>query len=348
MGYTISDIAATLGASPIGGNFSTQITSVASLEQAEAGQLSFLGNEKYLPQFRETKASAVLVPSEIKDGPDGVTLIPVANPSFAFSQVMASLVGDTVQYPLGVSSGAYIDPEAILNPAKVSIAAGVVVGAGATIGEGTTLRPGVVIEPMAKVGKDCLLHANAVVREQCELGDRVVLQPNAVIGSDGFGFELINGKHEKIPQVGIVVIEDDVEIGANSIVDRARFGKTFIGEGTKIDNLNQIAHNVEFGKHCLMAAQSGIAGSSKLGDYVTLAAQTGVTGHVELGDQTVVGARSGVSKSLEGNQVYLGYPAIPMKESQRSRAFVKRLPKMANELRDLKARIEEIEQNLQD
>jgi UDP-3-O-[3-hydroxymyristoyl] glucosamine N-acyltransferase len=185
-----------------------------------------------------------------------------------------------------------------------------------------------------------LLHGNVTVRERCILGSRVVLQPGAVIGSDGFGYELVSGRHERIPQVGIVVLEDQVEVGANSTIDRARFGETRIGEGTKIDNLVQIGHNAVIGKHCLLVAMAGVAGSSKLGNYVTLAARAGVTGHVEVGDHVVVAGMSGVAKSISAPGVYMGKPARPMKDEMKSMAAVARLPKVLRELKALQREVE--------
>ncbi|HEY8961727.1 MAG TPA: UDP-3-O-(3-hydroxymyristoyl)glucosamine N-acyltransferase, partial [Luteolibacter sp.] len=193
-----------------------------------------------------------------------------------------------------------------------------------------------VVGEDAVLGRDCHLYANVTVRERCVLGDRVILQPGAVIGSDGYGYEFSNGRHLKIDQVGIVELGDDVEIGANTTIDRARFGKTVVGEGSKIDNLVQIAHNVVIGKHCLVISQSGIAGSARLGDYVTAAAQVGVAGHVSVGDKAILGARTGVTSNLEGGITYLGNPAVPFAQEQKTRALVRRLPKLVEEVRALK------------
>ncbi|MGB0776104.1 MAG: UDP-3-O-(3-hydroxymyristoyl)glucosamine N-acyltransferase, partial [Akkermansiaceae bacterium] len=186
------------------------------------------------------------------------------------------------------------------------------------------------------------LHANATVRERCLIGSRVILQPGCVVGSDGYGYELVDGKHKKIDQVGIVVIEDDVEIGANTTIDRARFGKTLIGEGTKVDNLVQIAHNVRIGKHCLIVAQCGIAGSSQVGDYVTFAGQAGTTGHVKVEDKAVLTARSVAMKDLDGGQVYMGMPARPLRQEQKKLAALARLPKLMAEVKELKKRLDDL------
>jgi UDP-3-O-[3-hydroxymyristoyl] glucosamine N-acyltransferase len=191
------------------------------------------------------------------------------------------------------------------------------------------------------LGKDCLLHPGVIIREACLIGDRVILQPGCVIGSDGYGFDLVNGKHQKTPQVGIVEIEDDVEIGANCCVDRARFGSTVVGEGTKVDNMAQIGHNVKIGKHCLVVAQCGIAGSSRLGNYVTIAAQAGVAGHLEVTDQSVLAAQSGLFKSIKKPGVYMGNPARPIREEQRKLAALSRLPELRKEFGALKKKLEE-------
>ncbi len=189
----------------------------------------------------------------------------------------------------------------------------------------------------AKVGADCQFAARVTLGARCTVGNRVVLHSGVVVGSDGFGFEFANGRHVKIPQTGIVQIDDDVEIGANTTVDRARFGRTWIGEGTKIDNLVQIAHNVVIGKHCILVAQTAIAGSSKLGNYVTMAGQTAVVGHIEIGDQCVVAARSGVSKNLGAKEIVWGSPAVPMREAKEQMAYTRRLPKLYARVKALEA-----------
>jgi UDP-3-O-[3-hydroxymyristoyl] glucosamine N-acyltransferase len=182
------------------------------------------------------------------------------------------------------------------------------------------------------VGEHCRLHAKVAIREGCLLGNRVVIQPGAVIGSDGFGFELVDGRHQKIEQRGIVQIDDDVEIGANTTIDRARFGRTWIGEGTKIDNLVQIGHNVRIGKHSIIVALTGIAGSAVIGDYVVIAAQSGVAGHLQIGDQSTFAARSGVTKSLPGGQIYAGYPAMPADKHRKMTVLQRRLERFQQQL----------------
>jgi UDP-3-O-[3-hydroxymyristoyl] glucosamine N-acyltransferase len=235
----------------------------------------------------------------------------------------------------GVHPKAIIDESAELDVAKVRIHAGVVVMAGAKIGDGSEIGPNAVIGEEVVIGSDCHIQANVSIRERCLVGDRVNIQPGAVIGSDGFGYETVAGRHVKIDQIGIVVLEDDVEVGANTTIDRARFGRTVIGEGTKVDNLVQIAHNVQVGKHNFIIAQSGIAGSAKTGSYVVLAAQAGIAGHVKVGDQAMFAGRTGVSVDMEGGKKYGGVPAQPLIVYQRQQAAVRKLPELVKRIRKL-------------
>ena len=286
--------------------------------------------------FLATSAGAVLVPRGESAGPETTALIAVDNPSLAFAAVVKHFAATSRPFAPGIHPRASVDPTAKLDPAKVRVHAGAVVMAGAVIGDGSDIGPNAVIGVDAVIGCDCLLHANVSVRESCVLGDRVILQPGAVVGSDGYGYEFVNGRHLKIDQVGIVEIGNDVEVGANSTIDRARFGKTVIGEGTKIDNLVQIGHNVVIGNHCLVIAQTGMAGSSRLGNYVTIAAQSGVAGHVMVGDKAVLGARTGVTTNLKGGVTYLGNPAQPFADEQKQKALIRRLPKMVEDFKKLK------------
>ncbi|MDB4332954.1 UDP-3-O-(3-hydroxymyristoyl)glucosamine N-acyltransferase [Akkermansiaceae bacterium] len=315
---------------------------INSLDQAEPGEISFLGNLRYAPQLPLTKASVVLVPAGDFSAPEGCLLIQVENPSASFSKVIDHFQKEANDIDPGVAEGAIVAADVDFDPATVTISAGAIIGKGASIGARTVIGSGVVIGRNAQIGSDCVLHMNTSVRERCVLGDRVILQPGAVVGSDGFGFELVDGRHQKVPQVGIVVLEDDVEIGSNSCIDRARFGKTLIGEGSKVDNLVQVAHNVETGKHCLIVSQSGIAGSSKLGNYVTIAAQAGVGGHIEISDQVVLVGRAGATKSLPNPGAYMGMPARPMAKEQRKMAALSRVPKLLEEMRSLKKKLEKL------
>jgi UDP-3-O-[3-hydroxymyristoyl] glucosamine N-acyltransferase len=297
--------------------------------------VSFLGNEKYYSQFLETKAAAVIVPKGVTTGPEGTALIAVENPTLAFSVVVRHFAVIARAFAPGVHPRAYVDPTATLNPETVCVHPGAVVMAGATVGDGSEIGPNCVVGTDAVIGKDCHIMANATIRERCVLGDRVILQPGSVIGSDGYGYEFSEGRHVKIDQVGIVEIGDDVEVGANTAIDRARFGKTIIGEGTKIDNLVQVGHNVVMGKHCLVVALCGISGSTRMGNYVTLAGQVGTVGHIFIGDKSTLTARSGATTNIPGGEVYAGRPAKPFRDEMKLRANVRRLPKLMERVKAL-------------
>lgn len=325
---SLSELAALIDGTIIRGEADSCFTGMAALDTASAEDVSFFGNEKYLPQFLATMAGAVIVPTGHDFGNHSAALIAVANPSLAFAAVVQHFAKAVEPFKPGIHPAAFVDPSAILDPTKVRIHPGAVVMAGAIIGDGTEIGPNAAIQEEVRIGKDCQIGANVSVRERCVLGDRVVIQPGAVIGSDGYGYEFSEGCHIKIEQVGIVEIHDDVEIGANTTIDRARFGKTVIGQGTKIDNLCQIAHNVVVGKHCLIVSQSGLAGSCRIGDYVTVAAQSGVAGHVVIGDKAILSGRSGATTSLVGGVIYAGKPALPIREENKLQAHVRRLPKL--------------------
>jgi UDP-3-O-[3-hydroxymyristoyl] glucosamine N-acyltransferase len=332
---TLSELARWIDGDIVRGGLAASYTGMAALDAAGPADVSFLGNEKYQPQFLETKAGVVIVPRGETGGPAETALIAVDNPTLAFSTVVRHFVQVARNFTPGVSPHAHIHPSAVLDREKIFVHPGAVIMAGAHIGEGTEIGPNCVIGENAVIGRDCHLMANASVRERCVLGDRVILQPGCVIGSDGFGYELVNGRHVKIDQVGIVEIGDDVEIGSNTTIDRARFGKTLIGEGTKIDNLVQIGHNCVIGKHCLIVALVGIAGSSKLGDYVTVAGQVGIAGHITVGDKATLAARTGVNASLPGGEIYAGNPAQPFREEMKMRANMRRIPKLIERIKAL-------------
>lgn len=332
----LSELARLVDGDIVRGGLDLLVDGIASLDEAGPSELSFLGNEKYRAQYLATRAGVVIVPRGVSEGPAGSALIAADNPSFAFGLAVKHFVAAVARrFSPGIHPRAVVDDSVRFDPAKVRIHAGAVVMAGAEIGDGTEIGPNTVVGEHARIGRDCLLHANVSVRERCILGDRVILQPGAVIGSDGYGYEVVEGRHVKIDQVGIVEVQDDVEIGANSTIDRARFGRTVIGEGSKIDNLVQVAHNVRIGKHCLLVSQSGVAGSSRTGDYVVVAAQAGIAGHVKIGAKSVLVARTGATADLEGGRTYGGMPARPFMEDQRSRAMIRQLPKLAERIKAL-------------
>ena len=337
---TLSELAQWIDGDIVRGGLDSSLTGMAALDMAGPHDVSFLGNEKYHSQFLATKAAAVIVPRGVTEGPEGTALIAVENPTLAFSVVVRHFAAISRKFTPGVHPRASVAPSATLDPEKVLVHAGTVVMAGATVGDGSEIGPNCVIGADAIVGKDCHLMANATVRERCVLGNRVILQPGAVIGSDGYGYEFAGGRHVKIDQVGIVEIGDDVEIGANTTIDRARFGKTLIGEGTKIDNLVQIGHNCVIGKHCLIVALCGISGSTRLGDYVTMAGQAGTVGHITIGDKATLTGRTGVTVNLPGGEVYGGHPALPFREEMKLRAQVRRLPKLVERVKALEATLQ--------
>jgi len=332
---SLSELAQWIDGDIVRGGLDLSLTGMAALDMADTHDVSFLGNEKYHAHFLETKAAAVIVPRGVTGGPPGTALIAVDNPTLAFSVVVKHFAEIARKFVPGIHPDASVDPSAVLNPEKVLVHAGAVVMADASVGDGSEIGPNSVIGADAVIGRDCHIMANVAVRERCVLGDRVILQPGAVIGSDGYGYELSGGRHVKIDQVGIVEIGDDVEIGANTTIDRARFGKTIIGEGTKIDNLVQIGHNCVIGKHCLIVALCGISGSTRIGDYVTMAGQAATAGHVTIGDKAMIAGRTGITTDLPAGGTYSGFPAQPFKEEMKLRATIRRLPKLVERVKAL-------------
>ena len=336
MEITVTELAALVGGQLASGADGTvKISGAASLAEAVPGEVTFFGNPKYLPQLRASKASAALVPLAFA-GDVPALCIRCENPTLAFSIAVEKFAPPPVRFAPGVHPTAVVAPGVKLG-AGVSIQPYAVVEEGASIGAGTVIGAHSYVGHAASIGGDCHIHPRVTVGFRCRVGSRVILHSGVVLGSDGFGFEFQDGRHVKIPQLGIVQVDDDVEIGANSTVDRARFGRTWIGAGTKIDNLVQIAHNVVIGKHCILCSMVGVSGSTKIGDSVTLAGQVGTVGHVEIGDGVTVGAQSGVSKNLPAKQTYMGYPAVPAREWKEQVAQV-------HSLHRLRARVARLEQ----
>ena len=318
----------------IQGDIQTSIYSVNSLAKAEAGELTFLGNSKYLSELQDAKASIVFIEDRSIKVPKKVGVILVENASYAFDQVIALIADKTSTSPVwGIHPQAYLDEEVGVNKQKVSVAAKVSIGKGSQIGDGCIIGANVVIGKNVYLGKDSVIHPGVVIEDNCLLGDKVILQAGVVIGSEGFGYEFVDGVHRKLLHLGIVRIGNQVEVGANTTIDRARFGETVIGEGTKIDNLVQIAHNVKIGKHCLIVSGAAIAGSAKLGNYVTLAGKAGVVGHIEIADKVVISAQSLVTKTIEKAGIYLGNPCQPFREEMKQIARLKRLAKQSKDAR---------------
>lgn len=308
----LAELASLAGIALDGPEKEMEITGAASLDEAGESDISFFGHPRYAGALKRTKAAAVLVPADHNE-PIRPVPLRVANPSAAFAAVLEKFAPPQVAFQPGVHSSAVVADDAEIHP-SASIQPLAVIESGAKIGPGTVIGAHCYIGHQAVVGAHCQFHPRVSVRERCEIGDRVILHPGVVIGSDGFGYELLDGRHVKIPQTGIVRIDDDVEIGANTTVDRARFGRTWLQQGAKIDNLVQIAHNVTIGAHTILCAQVGISGSTKVGAYVTMAGKVGVNGHIEVGDAAVITAMAGVTKSVPPKEVLVGLPARPMKE----------------------------------
>jgi UDP-3-O-[3-hydroxymyristoyl] glucosamine N-acyltransferase len=328
---TVAEICAWVGATTVDERAGyVMIEDVAPLDTAGPGDLTFLDNKKYVGQMATTKAGACLVHQRFAAlVPEGVTAIVVADPYRAFATVAGKLHPDALHLvgPYGgdvtISAGAHVHPSARLEPG-VTIEPGAVVGAGAEIGSGTIVSANTVIGHDVRIGRNCHIGANATLIH-CLIGNRVILHGGVRIGQDGFGFAMGPRGHQKVPQVGRVVIQDDVEIGANTTIDRGANRDTVVGEGTKIDNLVQIAHNVEIGRHCVIVSQSGISGSTHLGDFVVLAGQAGLTGHLRIGSGAQIGAQAGVMNDVPPGARIAGSPAKPVLEYGREIATLKRL-----------------------
>ena len=345
MHFSLAELAERVGGR-VEGDGTVRIERVMPLEDAGPSDVSFFANRRYAAEFAATRAGAVIVGDDEVVAP-GRTVLRAANAYLAFARISTLFNPPPVAVP-GISPQAAIDPTARVE-ATAQVGPFVSIGPGAEVGARTILSPGVQLGAGVKVGADCLLHANVVVRERCLIGDRVILQPGCVIGADGFGFatDLVGvgqgPRHFKVPQAGIVAIEDDVEIGANACVDRAALGVTRIGRGTKIDNLVQIAHNVVVGPLSIRASQVGISGSTRIGMGVAIWGQAGLVGHIEVGDRANIAAQSGVSRDIAAGERVAGTPATADVRWARNMAAVERLSDLRHELRELKNRVARLE-----
>jgi len=340
LAFTATDLIVFLQPHATRGTTAETIRGLASLAGAQPGDLSFLGNPRYKTEVKATAASVVLLPADYVGEPQPNQLfLLVDNPSVALALLCSHLEQQLWPRPVpGVHATAQVAPGA-----RVALTASIgplcTVEEGAIVGERTHLQAHVFVGRGARIGDDCWLMPGAIVAAECVLGSRVRLQPGVVIGSDGFGYEFVAGHHEKIPQVGTVMIEDDVEIGANTTIDRARFSRTVIGQGTKIDNLVQIGHNVVVGKHCLICAQAGISGSTTIGDFVVMGGQAGLAGHLTIGRGSKIDGQTGVNSNIEPGSSVKGTPCLPYSLEQRINVLRQRLP-------DLFRRVDAIEQRL--
>jgi len=336
MGLTLSELAVQTAAQLIG-DPNAVILGVNTLDEATQDDASFLANPRYAQAMMQSAAGVICVSSGVPI-PEGKNFLVTDNPSRAFQKIAEILL------PAGKSGFFGIHPTAVVHESAmlekgVSIGPYAVIDRDVKIGAGTTIGAHVLIGYEVEIGANCHLYPSSIVRERCRLGDRVILQPGAVIGSCGFGFiPDAAGRHHKLEQLGIVILEDDVEIGANSTIDRSRFKATRIRRGSKIDNLCQIAHNVEIGEHNIIAAQTGIAGSSKTGKQVMLGGQVGIVGHVELEDGVMVASRGGISKSLKKGK-YRGSPAIPIQEYHRHEVHIRKLEEYFERIKELEKKV---------
>jgi len=344
MHKTLKEIARLIEGEVVGDG-SIVITGVAGIKEARDGDITFLANPKYLPLLDKTGASAVITSREVEK-----TIKPIIrteNPSLAFAKMIASFTPNEATHPKGIHNTAILGKNAVFGK-DVAVGPYTVIDDNVSIGDNTVIYSGCFIGHHSKIGPNSLIYPNVSIREGIIIGSRVIIHSGTVIGSDGFGFATINGVHHKIPQTGIVEIGDDVEIGANVTIDRARFDRTVIGNGTKIDNLVQIAHNVVIGENSIIVAQVGISGSTTVGRGVTIAGQAGLVGHIIIGDGAVLAARAGVTKSVPPNITVSGYPARPHGQAKRVNACIQNLPKLYEAMARLKNKIQDLESKLKD
>ena len=332
MQLTARDIAQMVGGD-IAGNADQAVTGVAGIREARTGDCAFIASPKFYSALKTTKAAVVIVARDAKVEFER-TLIRVDKPVPAFTQVVKRLMPPPVKFVPGIHLSAVIAKTAQLGK-DVCVQAHAVIEEGAIIGDRTVIGAGNYIGHGCRVGADCLFYANVTLREYTLTGQRVILHSGVVLGADGFGYEPADGKHQKIPQVGIVEIGDDVEIGANTAIDRARFGRTSVGRGTKIDNLVQIGHNCVIGEDCIICGGCGLAGSTILGNRVTLAGQVGTAGHLTIGDGAIIMGQTGVPGDVEPGSILWGSPALPHKTFKRSYVVFKTLPEMQAKLREI-------------
>jgi UDP-3-O-[3-hydroxymyristoyl] glucosamine N-acyltransferase len=338
MQKTLKEIASIIDGEIIGDE-NIVVTGICGIKEAKEGDITFVANSRYLPLMGNTKASAIITSRDVKTAPKAI--IRTENPSLAFATMVSLLAPNEVRRPKGIHPTAIIGDKVKLGK-NVAIDAYAVLEDNVEIKDNTILYAGVYVGHHTKIGGNCVIYPYVIIRERVMIGNKVVIHGGTVIGSDGFGFSTVQGVHHRIPQIGTVIIEDDVEIGANVTIDRARFDKTIIKKGTKIDNLVQIAHNVSIGENSIIVAQSGISGSASIGKNVTIAGQSGVIGHISIGDNVVVAAQAGVTKSIPPNTCVSGYPAKPHILAKRIHALTQNLPGLFKKVKQLEEEIEKL------
>ena len=337
MNFSASEIAQHVEGNVVGDD-GVNLTGFAKADDANPGDLTFAENEKFFRLAEQSQATAILASGELQS--NSKTIIQVNDARIAFARVLPLFFPEKT-FPAGCHPSAVISDSATV-ASTAYIGPNCVIGENVTIGENAILEANCTVGDNSALGQAARLFPNVSIYSECKLGDRVRIHSGTVIGSDGFGYVYDQDHHRKIPQIGGVVIENDVEIGANCTVDRGALENTKIGRGSKIDNLVQIAHNVVIHEHCIVVAQNAIGGSSEVGAYSILAGQVGVAGHLKIGPKSTVAAKSGVITELEGNQQYMGYPAIPANEAKRQIIAVKKLPDLAKRVRELEKRIEDL------
>ena len=335
--FTVTNLAEQLKGEVIGDG-TTIIIGVAPADQAQVGFLTFAEKASYLEAAEKSAASAIIVPMGFESA--SKTLIRVKDPRVAMAKVLPMFFPEET-YPAGIHPTAVVDPSAFIH-LSAHIGPHCVIGPEVTIGERSALIGGNHIGRGSQIGQDVRLHPNVVIYSRTQIGNRVCIHSGTTIGSDGYGYVFDQGHHRKMPQVGNVILHDDVEIGSNSSIDRGALGATIIGQGTKIDNLVHVAHNVVMGRHCLVMGQVGFAGSTHLSDYVVVASQSGIAGHLKLGPQATVGAKSGVMRDIPAGETVLGYPAAPDKQAKRQWIATAQLPEVIKRLKELEKQMAQL------
>ncbi len=338
----LSEIAGIIGAK-LEGDADIDIAGIAKIEEAKKGEITFLSNPKYAKYFESTEASAVIVPEDFKSARADVALLRAKDPYTAFVFALKRITPPPEPLEPTINRNAYVSPKAVVGE-NVGLGAFACVLDRARIGRGARISHGSVIGEEVEIGENTLIYPNVTVYRGCKIGKNVIIHSGTVIGSDGFGFApKDDGTYEKIPQLGIVVVEDDVEIGSNCSIDRATLGETRICRGVKLDNLIQVAHNVVIGDNTVIAAQTGIAGSTRIGKHCVVAGQVGFAGHLDIADRTTIGAQSGVAKSVkEQGKILFGYPAKEMREAKRMEGAARMLPELLQEVAELRAKVEKL------
>jgi len=343
MKMTVGEIATLVGGTVLG-DAEVIITGVNGVDEAGTGELCFIRSARYLPNLNNSKASAVL----IKEAPDSLKMpaILVDSPDLCFAMVLKHCEMNSLRHPEGIHDSAVVHPQATLG-ANVAVGACAVIERGVILEDGVVIYPGVYVGRDSRIGAETIIYPNVSIREETLIGARCIVHAGSSIGSDGFGYAPLHGQWMKIPQVGRVVLEDDVEVGSCTAIDRATFGETRIGKGTKIDNLVQIGHNVRIGEHCALAGMVGIAGSAVLQDGVQVGASAGLKGHLTVGQGATVAARSGVVRDVEPGSIVSGFPAIDHQEERRVLVAQRRVPELIRRIKSLERALEVLKEQLQ-